>query len=45
MQNFKALASSLITQTPIQYLPVTVQKGLAQGARWTLFPSSLLGVA
>ena len=40
MQNIKSLASNLITQTPIQYLPVTVQKGLAQGARWTLFPYS-----
>jgi len=40
MQNLKSLASNLITQTPIQYLPVTVQKGLAQGARWTIFPYS-----
>lgn len=40
MHNLKSLAFSLITQTPIQYFPVTVQKGLAQGAHWTLFPYS-----
>ncbi len=40
MQNLKTIVSQVITQTSIQYLPVTVQKGLAQGARWTLFPYS-----
>ena len=40
MYNLKALASSLIARTPIQYFPVTVQKGLARGASWTLFPYS-----
>ena len=40
MQNFKSLASQLITHTPIQYAPVRVQKGLAKGALWTLFPYS-----
>lgn len=40
MQNLRALASRLIARTPIQYIPVTVQKGLAKGARWTLLPWS-----
>ena len=40
MYNLKALASSLIARTPIQYFPVTVQKGLARGASWTLSPYS-----
>ncbi len=40
MYNLKALATNLIARTPIQYFPVTVQKGLAKGANWTLFPYS-----
>ena len=35
MYNLKALASSLITRTPIQYFPVTVQKELAQELEWS----------
>jgi FkbM family methyltransferase len=41
MHQLITLASKFIRQTPIQYLPVTVQKGLAKGARWTLFPYSM----
>jgi FkbM family methyltransferase len=41
MKKIISLASKFITQTPIQYLPVTVQRGLAKGARWTLFPYSM----
>lgn len=40
MQSLKTIVSQVITQTSIQYLPVTVKKGLAQEARWTLFPCS-----
>jgi FkbM family methyltransferase len=40
MQTLTTLVTQAITSTPIQYLPVTVQKGLAKGARWTLFPYS-----
>ncbi len=36
----RTLTSRLLAQTPLQYYPVTVQKGLAKGARWTLFPYS-----
>lgn len=42
MKKLKLFVRKLITQTPIQYFPVTVQKGLAKGARWTLFPNSSL---
>ncbi len=42
MKKVKFFIRKLITQTPIQYFPVTVQKGLAKGARWTLFPNSSL---
>jgi FkbM family methyltransferase len=40
MNNIKAKVAKLIAQTPIQYLPVRVQGGLAKGAHWTLFPHS-----
>jgi FkbM family methyltransferase len=40
MPTLTTLVTQAITSTPIQYLPVTVQKGLAKGARWTLFPYS-----
>jgi FkbM family methyltransferase len=40
IQPLKALISRLITHTPIQYFPVTIQRGLAKGAHWTLFPYS-----
>lgn len=42
MKNLKAFIRKIIVQTPIQYFPVTVQKGLAKGARWTFFPNSSL---
>jgi len=40
MKNIKAIASRLVTHTPIQYIPVKVQKGLAKGADWTIMPHS-----
>ncbi|MEQ9370296.1 MAG: FkbM family methyltransferase [Coleofasciculus chthonoplastes F3-SA18-01] len=40
MQNLKYLVSKFITKTSLQYVPVRVQKGLAKGALWTLFPYS-----
>ncbi len=42
MKSLKLFIRKLITQTPIQYFPVTVRKGLAKGARWTFFPNSSL---
>lgn len=40
MRELKNLASKLVARTPIQYMPVTVRKGLAKGARWTFAPYS-----
>jgi hypothetical protein len=40
MSNLKTLISRALSHTPLQYFPVRVRKGLAQGAHWTLFPYS-----
>lgn len=40
LKEVKAIVSGLLVQTPIQNIPVTVQKGLAKGARWTFLPHS-----
>ena len=36
----KSVMRGLLARTPMQYLPVRVRKGLARGAKWTLFPYS-----
>lgn len=38
--SIKSLLREWICGTPLQYIPVTVKKGLARGAKWTLFPFS-----
>lgn len=40
MKTLTSIIANLITSTPLQYLPVYVRDGLAQGARWTLLPFS-----
>src|SRR5438105_10018315 len=40
MRTLKPILRDWICLTPIQYIPVRVKKGLARGAKWTLFPYS-----
>lgn len=40
LEKIKTFASDWICRTPIQYFPVTVRKGVAKGARWTVLPYS-----
>lgn len=40
LKEMKAIVSRLLTQTPVRDIPVTVQKGLAKGARWSFLPHS-----
>lgn len=40
ISSLKDETSRLIARTPLQFIPVRVRKGLAKGARWTMFPSS-----
>jgi FkbM family methyltransferase len=40
MNWIRRLLGMAVTNSPLQYLPVTVKSGLAKGARWTLAPFS-----
>ncbi len=41
MRALKTKVSEWISHTPIQFIPTTVQKGLAKGAKWTFLPYSM----
>ena len=41
MRSLKTKVSEWISHTPIQFIPTTVQKGLAKGAKWTFLPYSM----
>jgi FkbM family methyltransferase len=38
----QSLLSRILCMTPVQYIPVRIQKGPAKGARWTLLPYAFL---